>query len=383
MNNAKRIPGRRYSPLKSGKHIGVISPCYGLEKVSYGIEPGGYEFCKVDEIPLKKIFKGDYYKNCPYLVPNTASLIHTFNKIPLSNHNFIMSFEMEIPRLFDVVSGDKYKKACDVLASDRCKGLYSLSEIAAKQAIDKFSKSGYSEIGQKISVFRGSVDFFDASRFDQSEGEKIKLLFIGNDIVRKGLIAACRAVEKLNKVNDIYTLDIISNLSTKSYVNFDDQYVQTELEYIRKLDFVNFLGKVPNEQVRRKLSESDLLLFPSIDESLGWVVIEAGLSATPSLALNMFAINELVDEKTGFIIDIETDENHRWIHLSDDFLGDKYSELQNNLAEAIFRRLNAVGSKRDILMLGLEAKRKMKELYGLSKAKNNLREIYKRAISNA
>ena len=75
-----------------GKNIGVLTPGYGLEKVSYGLVPKDFYYKKVNRIPFQKIIKHDtVLTQCPYIIAAGVDLIHSFNMIPL-NKDFIVSF---------------------------------------------------------------------------------------------------------------------------------------------------------------------------------------------------------------------------------------------------------------------------------------------------
>ena len=63
------------------------------------------------------------------------------------------------------------------------------------------------------------------------------------------------------------------------------------------------------------MDSHDVLAHLTIDESLGWVPIEAAMSGLPTIATNAFALPEFVlDGETGWIVPIPLNEDCRWQH---------------------------------------------------------------------
>jgi len=71
----------------------------------------------------------------------------------------------------------------------------------------------------------------------------------------------------------------------------------TELNCSEKIDFV---GKVPNERVRKYLSAMDIFVTPSVSESFGVAVVEASACGLPVIVSDIGGLSEVVlNKKTG------------------------------------------------------------------------------------
>jgi glycosyltransferase involved in cell wall biosynthesis len=71
---------------------------------------------------------------------------------------------------------------------------------------------------------------------------------------------------------------------------------------------VNFLGWLQHEQVLQRISDSDLLLLPSIREFGGGAALEAMAVGVPPLVLNYGGPAELVTPASGFLVDMGSRE---------------------------------------------------------------------------
>jgi glycosyltransferase involved in cell wall biosynthesis len=71
--------------------------------------------------------------------------------------------------------------------------------------------------------------------------------------------------------------------------------------------------RLSNEELFCKLARCNAFVFPTLDESLGWVVLEAKAMGIPVIATNVFALPELVrDGKDGRLIRLPLNKDRRW-----------------------------------------------------------------------
>ncbi len=92
-------PRRVLFGLKRPRTVGVISPSYGMEKMSYGLQPAGYQFFKLLRLPVHRLEKrGTFLKQTPIVLDHPVELVHTFNEIPLGRRPYVISYEIELPR---------------------------------------------------------------------------------------------------------------------------------------------------------------------------------------------------------------------------------------------------------------------------------------------
>ncbi|MBV5329583.1 MAG: glycosyltransferase, partial [Chlorobium sp.] len=271
---------------KSKNIIGVTSYGYGSEKVTYGLAPEGFTYRKLFKLPLSKIIRNNtFINNTPIIPDNSVRGIHTFNEVPISTRNFIISFENELPRYLGKTKQWQFNFGCEQLVANKCKRILAISNIAANLAKDDFSRHGYACINQKIDIFRGGIEFSDEPFYEKDTTPSIKILFVGCDAVGKGILPALNAIEKCTASGINIQLTIVSRLLTINMYILK-KFTSTVEEVYKKIEgkkYINLIKGAPNKMVRKLMRESDLLIFPSYDESLGYVIIEAGLEGTPAI----------------------------------------------------------------------------------------------------
>lgn len=67
-------------------------------------------------------------------------------------------------------------------------------------------------------------------------------------------------------------------------------------------------GHVPYEQMGEEYRQADVLIFPSLRESSGAVLIEAMAKGLPIITINKFGGATILDDKTGWLYDGDTRE---------------------------------------------------------------------------
>jgi glycosyltransferase involved in cell wall biosynthesis len=384
--NAVPIPPRESVFSSSEKsRIGIVSPCYGLEKVSYALQPEGFDFFKVTTWPFQKLpSKSNYLDNTRFLFPTKTDLVHTFNKIPINGPRFIVSFELEFPRYFGPVSEKQLNFTKKILRSDRCVALLGLSETAADLAKSKFLTEGEPQIAEKIGVFKGGLPGKELVVKPREKDGPLKLLYVGNDYLRKGLVACAIAVGKLLDQGADIEFNVITNFDPNGYVGEKTEWTESILQPFLQRKQVKVVGPVPNATVKAYMRDSDALLFPTLDESLGWVPIEAGMEGTATIAASIFAIPEFIEhDKTGILLDVTLDSNtRRWEGIDHPNAATLFVEAQKQLAEQLVPAIERFLNDRDLsARLGEVAHTKMMRDYSSHAASDKLASLYKRFTS--
>jgi glycosyltransferase involved in cell wall biosynthesis len=366
------------------KVIGVIDPCYGSSHVIYPLELEFFKHKRVLKLPLNALDKrSTFHEFTPLPVKISPNLLHTWNSLPRYG-DFIVSFELEIPRFLGNPSDYEIEKGLKMLASKRCKAIAALSEFAASNARAFFKEKGYEELNEKICVLRGTVPD-PRQKYNlvpkTSDKNVIKAVVIGTQLFRKGGMYAIKAFEKLRQDGVDVELTLIGKFEDSSYV-FGD-FIPDAIEWTKKAhsyDWVKMLPPVSNKEVFEQLAEHDLCLYPSIDESLGWLPIEASMLGVPVVACNIGAFNEFVDHnKTGFLIDIPLSKNRRWVGLNSSGKDKKdYCELLDKLVvEGIFNYVKFLAeNKAKVLEMGNNARRFIEPMYGAKTHAASLDNLY-------
>lgn len=371
------------------KVIGVIDPCYGSSHVIYPFELENFKHKRVLKLPLKVLDKNSTFNEfTPLPVNISPNLLHTWNSIPRYG-DFIVSFELELPRYLGNPSESEIEAGLKMLASRRCKAIAALSEFAARNARTFFKERGYEKLNEKICVLRGTVP--DPRRKYNlipkiSDKKGLRAVVIGTQLFRKGGMFAIKAFEKLRQIGVDVELTLIGKFEDSSYVYGD--FVPDAVKWTEKAksyDWVKMLPPVSNKEVFEQLAKHDLCLYPSVDESLGWLPIEASMLGVPVLACNIGAFNEFVAHgETGFLIDIPLSENRRWVGLkASSKAKNEYCEsLDKLVVEGIFKYVKFLSeNKSKVTEMGNNARKFIEPIYGANAYAASLEKLYKTVLS--
>jgi glycosyltransferase involved in cell wall biosynthesis len=365
--------------------VGVASPGYGAEKVSYGLPTRRYQYRRLRSLPLRRLDRrGTFWSETPVVLDASLALLHTFNQIPVSRHPFVVSFENELPRYLGRPSPWMRQLGLRLLRSRRCQRLLALSEVAARVARERFRSRGAPEVAAKVDVFRGGIapPAETAARPEERARGSLRLLFVGADAFRKGIVPVVRAVEGCRRGGLEVELTVISAVrGGAGYTH--REYTPSAREWRRKLEelpFVEYHAGLPNQRVREEMRRHDALVFPTFDESLGWVIVEAGLERLPTIATNIFAIPELIDDRrSGALVELELGTESRWqgIWETGERRRESIERADGIIEEGITRVLEELVREPSLIsQWGEAARRKMMELYHPTRAAGELERIY-------
>jgi glycosyltransferase involved in cell wall biosynthesis len=298
--------------------VGLVSPGYGAEKVSYGLPTRRYQYRKLRRLPLRRLDRnGTFWGETPVVLDNSLALLHTFNEIAVSRHPFIVSFEKELPRYLGQPSAWMHEVGLKLLRSPRCRRLLALSEVAARVARERFQSRGAPEVAAKVGVFRGGIGLPPETSAPPEKCARgpLRLLFVGADAFRKGIVPVVRAVEGCRREGLEVELTVVSAVrGGAGYAH--REYTPSAPEWrckLQELPFIQHYEGLPNQRVREEMRRHDALVFPTFDESLGWVIVEAGVEGLPTIATNIFAIPELIDDRrSGALVELELGAEFRW-----------------------------------------------------------------------
>jgi glycosyltransferase involved in cell wall biosynthesis len=125
-------------------------------------------------------------------------------------------------------------------------------------------------------------------------------------------------------------------------------------------DRVRFYGELPRIETLRKLSESDMLVHPSLHDSGGWVCLEAMALGKPVLCLDLGGPGMQVTDETGFKLRAKT--TRQTVHD----LGDAMSQL--------------AGDSNLSLKMGEAARRRVAEIFDWDKKGDWINKIYQELV---
>lgn len=139
---------------------------------------------------------------------------------------------------------------------------------------------------------------------DRPENPKVKILFIGRLIPRKGFE---RVVQALPHVRDAATRPFeIEVVGTGAHRHVLDDLA----EKLGVSELIKYVGVVPYDQLEKSYQYADIFVLTSLSEGMPSVILEAMGCGLPVIASDVGGNNEIVDEgENGFLIqgdDVDT-----------------------------------------------------------------------------
>jgi glycosyltransferase involved in cell wall biosynthesis len=158
-----------------------------------------------------------------------------------------------------------------------------------------------------------SSTIIESAKPVQPHTQGFKILFAGRLEYWKGVHLAIKTYAKVLKRFPDVTFSIIGSGTDESWI----KQVATQEAVIDK---INWLPRVPQKTLFDMYGQYDILLFPSLHDSSGGVVIEALAHGLPVVCLDLGGPKEIVDESCGSIVPTH---------------GFSETEVTNKLADAV------------------------------------------------
>lgn len=177
-----------------------------------------------------------------------------------------------------------------------------------------------------------------------------QFVYVGRLVFYKNLETVIRALPLVKNVNPNIKFLIVGGGPHKSKL----ENLVKELKIEENVSFLGFVSELKkNETIASSLS----MVFPSVCEGFGLVILESFLQKRPVLGANVRPINEIIsDKKDGIIVP--------------PFDSEKWAEAMMSLIEN-----PEIASK-----MGLEGNRKLETIYNQSSMINKVEEMYKEVL---
>lgn len=132
------------------------------------------------------------------------------------------------------------------------------------------------------------------------EKKTTNFLWAGYIKSRKGLLLLLDALEKL-PLDRKWTVTLCGDGPQR-------ELIQKKCKESAFADRVVFKGRLPYEEVLKEYEKADVFIFPSIRETTGTVLVEAMSRGLPVICLKQGGGQLLVDEKSGYVIPVDSQE---------------------------------------------------------------------------
>ena len=286
------------------------------------------------------------------LIPtHGADLIAAFNRIPLGKKPFVISFESHLPRLFNYEKTAAFRYFSERLQDDCCRRIIPISQFSRRIFLQQHDASPHSRgLKERLSeVIYPSVEVPTEIHTVNRTDEQLNVLFVGAHFSRKGGPALLLAAKRLNDMRRPVQFHVVSDLIVGGengvWTDPPEAAFFDEYRPLLFLPNVQMHGKMPNTALLRLMQLCDVSVLPTLCDTFGYSVLESLAAGVPVIATNVSALPELIEpERTGFLLDLDTDEMGEWRHLFKfDQSGQSYRNIYRRTMEDIADQLvNAI-----------------------------------------
>lgn len=313
--------------------------------------------------------------------------IHAWNAIPLlTRRPYLVTFEDYLPRTPPDRRIDWLERRLrDALLHSRCRGIIAISDYALRQFRQQHADfARLPELLAKTEVIHPVIAPRTAR--PKAHSDRLRLLFVGRDFMRKGGPVLLRAHRRLRRAGIPVETTIVSSLAwtPRDYVGPPDKgYVDDALKDMAQ-DGIIHHRSLPSAQVYALMDAVDYLVFPTFHDTFGFVSLEAFASATPVIATDTCVLPEVVQPgRNGYLLPFENDPvvgKWAWLYRQADpgYLA-AYDTATGALAGALVDRLaSAWENRRDYEALSAGAVASAHGRFHPAGARQRLEAIYER-----
>ncbi|ODM41737.1 glycosyltransferase family 4 protein [Cereibacter johrii] len=245
--------------------------------------------------------------------------IHAWNAVPLlTRRPFILTFEDYMPRTPDDRRIPWVERALTrILLGDRCRGLVATSDYALRQF--RWQHRANPRLPELLAKTERLYPVTPPRRDrPKPHSDRLRLLFVGRDFMRKGGPALMEAHARLRAQGVPVETTVVSALqwSPRDYIGPPDAAYVADCHARLDQEGVIWHRSLPSAEVHRLMDAADYLIFPTFHDTFGFVTLEAFAGATPVIASDTCVLPELiVPGENGFLLPFENDGIGKWSWL--------------------------------------------------------------------
>lgn len=238
---------------------------------------------------------GVYSKFAKYL--NIAKLFFSISPdIIINNYNAVVQYILPIlPRKIRVVHV-LHNNTKDFYRVGAINGWRVDGWVAPTQAIARyFNDYTVQKYSQRMVIIPHGVE--SVANISVKVNEILKLIFVGVLYEHKGVKLLPPIIKKLKADGINFRFTIVGKGELK-------QFLMKELDEEIRNGQVEMTGVIPSEEVYKRLSDSDIFVYPTYIDAFGLVIAEAMMNATVPIVTNLIGITDnLIDNGVnGFLI---------------------------------------------------------------------------------
>jgi glycosyltransferase involved in cell wall biosynthesis len=277
-------------------------------------------------------------KKCDALIAISGAALKTGRQVQRQGGVFVCDRGSSHQRFQESIVSDEYRRwgvnlpVSDIRDTLREEEIYETADAITVPS--SFARRSFIELGvpaHKVHMIPYGVRVEKFARVSDPSADTFDALFAGSVSLRKGVPYLLEAFQKVRHPR--------KRLRFAGPISPEIKQVLTRLP---KLD-VEFLGQLPQAQLPRLMSQSHLLVLPSIEDGFGLVMSQALACGCPVLASTNTGGEDLItDGVEGFIVPVR-DPNvmaDRMQRIAED------SNLRGRMSEAALAKVKYLGGWR-------------------------------------
>ena len=172
----------------------------------------------------------------------------------------------------------------------------------------------------------------------QFRDEKVRLLFVGSQMKRKGGVELIRVLDQLHRKYNNFSAVVIGDLENE-YCNF---YLSLEeKEQIKRIiaeaEWLDYYNRLSNREVLQYAQKAHVGVLPTMGDTFGFSVLEMQACGCPVITTDRQAMPEINNNQCGWLLNTKGAESVS----NDDFAHYTKREV-DQLSETIRTQLEAV-----------------------------------------
>ena len=166
--------------------------------------------------------------------------------------------------------------------------IFTVSEFSKERIIHHLHTKKRIEV-----VYNAAPKYLKEPFEGEKPAKKDQILFVGNIKKHKGLKTLLDAFEKARNSDKDFKSKLVIVGNAENFRTGDEETVARLNELSAKEGFVEFTGRISNDQLKYAYAESKLLVQPSLYEGFGMPPLEAMTCGTPALISDIQVFKEI------------------------------------------------------------------------------------------
>lgn len=263
----------------------------------------GYTFYRLRKKPVMLLDTSAWYSG-------KDAVLFLWNGINYSKGKWCCIYERNMP---DFAFKNKWlnrcyqKLVCRRLARENCLKIYAISNWCYRNLINKIedvdiTESAKESIRKKIALLYPPQRISGEDTIHRLDPKKLRLVFVGGDILRKGGYEMLKVLIALNERYS-FSLSIVSSLNGhKNPSPFEVERLRQVERWVDESDCIKHYKSLENGKVMELISQSDIGLLPTFQDTFGYSALEMQGCGVPVVTTDIRALADVNSVERGWLL---------------------------------------------------------------------------------